>query len=134
MLRNIYLDEGNLAFAKIGFGSGGEADKKAAQDLKERVTGSAKEAFPIELWNRIEERLVFDPLTQEQVAAITKLLAAKSSARLEKERGIRYELEQEAIGYLIEHGGFDVKLGARPMRNTIQRLVEMIPRSESLLR
>jgi ATP-dependent Clp protease ATP-binding subunit ClpC len=106
----------------IGFSSAD--DKKGAQDLKDKVLGTAKEAFPIELWNRIEERLVFDPLNQEQVSSITTLLAAKSSARLEKERGIRYELSPEAIVYLIEHGGFDVKLGARPMRNTIQRLVE----------
>jgi ATP-dependent Clp protease ATP-binding subunit ClpC len=110
-------DTRNIGFSSID-------DKKVAEDLKGKVLGTAKEAFPIELWNRIEERLVFDPLTQEQVSSITTLLAAKSSARLEKERGIRYELTPEAIIYLIEHGGFDVKLGARPMRNTIQRLVE----------
>jgi ATP-dependent Clp protease ATP-binding subunit ClpC len=88
------------------------------------VITAARQAFPIELWNRIEEPLVFAPLDADEIAEIARRLARTSSDRLERERGIRYELDDGAVSYLLKHGGFDRELGARPMRAALGRLVE----------
>ncbi len=105
----------------IGFGSGGRQDRAT---MESKVLAAAKAAFPLELWNRIEERLVFAPLGKGDVAQVARLLLEQSSSRLAKEKGISFEADDAAIDYLIQHGGFSPELGARPMRQTIQRLVE----------
>ena len=51
-------------------------------------------------------------------------MAHASSERLRKERGIHYELDENAIEYLVHQGGFDAKLGARPMRHVLSIIVE----------
>jgi ATP-dependent Clp protease ATP-binding subunit ClpC len=58
------------------------------------------------------------------VARIAELLLRESSARLNTERGIEYVAGEDVVGHLLRSGGFDPRLGARPMRQTVQRLVE----------
>jgi ATP-dependent Clp protease ATP-binding subunit ClpC len=96
------------------------------------VLAAARTAFPIELWNRIEEPLVFAPLARAEVAEIARRLARASSDRLERERGIRYQLDEPAIAFLLRQGGFDATLGARPMRSALSRLVEA-PLADAIL-
>ncbi|MCC6746560.1 MAG: ATP-dependent Clp protease ATP-binding subunit [Deltaproteobacteria bacterium] len=111
----------------IGFGLSASSDTGADAEwerVTQEVLAAARRAFPIELWNRIEQRLVFQPLTRPQVLAVARLLVADSSRRLEQEKQIRFEATEAALDYLIDHGGFDPLLGARPMRTTIQRLIE----------
>src|SRR5262249_5673502 len=96
------------------------------------VLAAARRAFPIELWNRIEEPLVFAPLGAAEVAEVARRLARASSQRLERERGIRFELDDRAVRYLLANGGFDRELGARPMRAALGRLVEA-PLAEAIL-
>lgn len=98
-----------------------DADERAAKAL-----AKAREAFPPELYNRIECRLVFHPLTQPQIATIAHLIAQERSAILAEQRGISFELTDAAVAWLIEAGGFDESLGARPMRQTIAREVESL--------
>jgi ATP-dependent Clp protease ATP-binding subunit ClpC len=88
------------------------------------ATDAARKAMPPELWNRIDERCAFRPLKEVEVAKIANLLIAESSKRLLTEKGIAYEATEEVIGHLLKSGGFDPMLGARPMRQTVQRLVE----------
>ena len=83
-----------------------------------------KSEMPIELWNRIEEKLVFHPLGKKEVAGIAELLIAESSDRLFQERGIRYGFDSTLVAYLVANGGYDATLGARPMRHMVQRVVE----------
>jgi ATP-dependent Clp protease ATP-binding subunit ClpC len=66
------------------------------------------------------------------VARIARLILEDSSRRLEAERRIRFAASDEAVGHLLEHGGFDPALGARPMRGAVQRLVEA-PLAEHIL-
>jgi ATP-dependent Clp protease ATP-binding subunit ClpC len=113
----------------IGFGRSGRSDDDDEEDADwARVTGevlaTARKAFPIELWNRIEERLVFEPLSKSQILKVAALLVKDSSNRLDKEKGITFTATPATLEFLIDHGGFDPVLGARPMRTTIQRLVE----------
>jgi ATP-dependent Clp protease ATP-binding subunit ClpC len=121
---------GAQAFAKsgapMGFGAGGGA---VATD---RAMDLARAAVPPELWNRIDERLVFAPLDRPEIARIAQLLVEQSSTRLFSEKHIRYAVDEQVIGHLIEHGGFDASLGARPMRQTVQRLIEA-PLAEEIL-
>jgi ATP-dependent Clp protease ATP-binding subunit ClpC len=122
---------GAAAFGKaaspVGFGS--QAASGAAGD---RALDQAKQSLPPELWNRIDERLIFQPLAREEIARIATLLLAESSKRLFTEKGIQYAADAEVIAHLIEHGGFDQSLGARPMRQTVQRLIEA-PLAEEIL-
>lgn len=104
---------------RIGF----DADPDQAE-LEAEALSTAKSALSPELWGRIDEKLVFAPLGRAEVRRIARLLVAASSARLERERGISFELEAEAVDAVIEQGGFDASLGARPLRRTLGRLVE----------
>jgi ATP-dependent Clp protease ATP-binding subunit ClpC len=63
---------------------------------------------------------------------VAALLLAESAARLHGERRIRYLAGPEVAGFLLDHGGFDATLGARPMRSAVQRLVEA-PLAERIL-
>ena len=119
----------------IGFGPAEKADDDDDPDwpgIAEEVLTTARKAFPIELWNRIEERLVFRPLSKAQVLKVARLLVKDSSDRLETEKDIGFEATEAALEYLIDHGGYDRALGARPMRTTIQRLIEA-PVAEQIL-
>jgi ATP-dependent Clp protease ATP-binding subunit ClpC len=104
----------------IGF-SGSREDKT---ELEQAVLQRAKESLAPELWARIEERLVFAPLARDEVQKIARLLARDSSERLMKERGISYTLDDRAIDFLLEQGGYDAAFGARPMRQVLSRIVE----------
>jgi len=122
---------GSEAFSRtqrpLGFGAteGGPSDMDAASN-------AARQALPPELWNRIDERLPFRPLAEAEVARIATLLLAESSRRLATEKGIEYVADAEVVTHLLKSGGFDPKLGARPMRQVVQRLVEA-PLAERIL-
>ncbi len=105
---------------QIGF----SATREERSELERAVLDRAKEALPPELWSRIEDRLVFAPLMRDEVQKIARLLAIDSSARLNKERGISYTLDDRAVDYLLDQGGYDTTYGARPMRQILARIVE----------
>jgi ATP-dependent Clp protease ATP-binding subunit ClpC len=105
----------------LGFGA---AQADAAEPDAEAAAAVARKGLPPELWNRIDERCAFRPLRELEVAKIATLLLAESSQRLANEKGIEYVAGEDVIGHLLEAGGFDPRLGARPMRQTVQRLVE----------
>ena len=111
----------------MGFGAG---DREAPRD--EQALQAARGALPPELWNRLDERLFFPALGREEVARIAALLLAESSSRLHGERKIQFTAEDEVVELLLDRGGWDPALGARPMRGAIQRLVEA-PLAEKIL-
>ncbi|MGA9520571.1 MAG: ATP-dependent Clp protease ATP-binding subunit, partial [Myxococcaceae bacterium] len=114
----------------MGFGNAAETVVEAQS--QDAAAQAARKALPPELWNRIDERLVFRPLKHEEVARIAALLLEESSRRLASEKGIAYVAGEDVIGHLLASGGFDPMLGARPMRQTVQRLVEA-PLAERIL-
>ncbi len=120
------FDEEVQTSERIGF-SRREKPGEGSRDWSGRQTevlDSAREHFTPELWNRIDERLVFAPLSRDEIAEIAQLQLADSQRRLWQESGIEMKYEPAVIDLLIRRGGYDKKLGARPMRQTIQRLVE----------
>ncbi|MBI2856628.1 MAG: AAA family ATPase, partial [Chloroflexi bacterium] len=93
---------------------------------RERLRASIEEAlkmtFRPELLNRIDEIIIFDPLTQEQIKQIVDLLVDEVQKRLE-DRNIKIELTDGAKEWLAREG-FDPVFGARPLRRAVQRYVE----------
>jgi ATP-dependent Clp protease ATP-binding subunit ClpC len=115
----------------IGFGGGTE--REVGRDVGPRVLEVAKKAFPPELWNRIEERLVFTPLSREELARVCKLEILRSCDSLAPEKDIRYDADEAVIEYILDNGGYVPEMGARPLRQTIQRLVEA-PIAQGIIR
>ncbi|MBI2863222.1 MAG: AAA family ATPase [Chloroflexi bacterium] len=112
----------------IGFHLGNQ--RKASQTFKANTEEALKRTFRPEFLNRIDEIIVFDQLTKEQITEIVDLLVAKVRERL-KERQLAIELTPAAKEYLASEG-YDPVYGARPLRRTIQRQVET-PLSKKLL-
>lgn len=115
---------GAEAFSRTGRPVGFGADSAGPGDAMDMASSVARKALPPELWNRIDERLPFRPLAEVEVARIATLLLEESSKRLTTERGIEYVAGDDVVGHLLKSGGFDPQLGARPMRQMVQRLVE----------
>jgi ATP-dependent Clp protease ATP-binding subunit ClpB len=87
-----------------------------------RSEEAMREVFRPEFLNRIDEIVVFEPLTREQIADIVELQLARLRDRL-AERGLSLELTDTAKEHLAE-AGWDPTYGARPLKRAIQRLVE----------
>ena len=113
----------------IGFRRG--VDTQSDRDkLRDSVEEALKQAFRPEFLNRIDEIVIFDPLTQEQIQTIVGLMMDEVDKRLE-ERGVTAKLTAEARAWLAKEG-FDPTFGARPLRRAIQRYVEN-PLSKEIL-
>jgi ATP-dependent Clp protease ATP-binding subunit ClpA len=87
-----------------------------------RSAEQLRDHFRPEFLNRIDEVVVFEPLTREQLAEIVELQLERLRARL-AERGISVELTPAAKEHLAE-AGWDPAYGARPLKRALQRLVE----------
>jgi ATP-dependent Clp protease ATP-binding subunit ClpC len=113
----------------IGFSMQGD-DEMPYERVKEKVMSEVKRTFRPELLNRIDELIVFHALTREQVKDIVDLEIKRPTEQL-RSRGMGLELT-EAAKELLAEKGYDPALGARPLKRTIQRLVED-PLSEKVL-
>ncbi|HEX8439518.1 ATP-dependent Clp protease ATP-binding subunit, partial [Archangium sp.] len=131
MTTNLGAEAFHKTSRALGFGTVGAAGAKAQSDM-DAASAAARQSLPPELWNRIDERLPFRPLAEVEVARIATLLLEESSRRLVAEKGIEYVAESAVVELLMKSGGFDPKLGARPMRQVVQRLVEA-PLAERIL-
>jgi ATP-dependent Clp protease ATP-binding subunit ClpC len=96
---------------------GGDFDQ-----LKEELMQVLRQSFRPEFINRIDEIIVFRALDDQQLAQITRLLLDQLARRLHAQH-IEVEFTDLAVE-LLAHEGFDPEFGARPLRRTIQRLVE----------
>jgi ATP-dependent Clp protease ATP-binding subunit ClpC len=103
----------------VGF-TGGEAGAEADS---ERILAAAKRAFLPEFLNRIDEVVVFAPLSEEQVREIGEMLVRRIGERLYAERGVELEVSPELIARLASEG-FDPEFGARPLRRHLRRTLE----------
>jgi ATP-dependent Clp protease ATP-binding subunit ClpC len=104
----------------------GDAAEKAGQQGVEAIEGQLLEelrrTFRPELLNRVDDIVVFRPLTREQIRDIVDLMLSRLADRL-AERGLAIEVSDEAKDLLGE-AGFDPQYGARPLRRTLRSLVE----------
>jgi ATP-dependent Clp protease ATP-binding subunit ClpC len=113
----------------LGFAGIRDADEKA--DHK-RIEEALKDTFRPEFINRIDEIIIFEPLSKEDMIEIVKLQIKEVQERLAEQGNLTIVLTEAAQNWLAEQG-YDEDFGARPMRRAIQRFVES-PLSVKLLK
>ncbi|MGE5177597.1 MAG: ATP-dependent Clp protease ATP-binding subunit [Bacteroidota bacterium] len=101
------------------------------ENMKRTILDELKRSFNPEFLNRVDESIVFHPLSRPQMEQITQILLQQVSERLHQS-GVRVTFEPSVVDLLIEKG-FDAALGARPLKRAIQKLIED-PLSEHVLR
>ncbi len=92
------------------------------KEAKKSVMDAVKRHFRPEFLNRIDEMIVFHPLTEEDLKEIVTILMSDVIKRL-KERDLQLEISPEAMKLLVKEGS-DFTMGARPLKRAIQRLIE----------
>jgi ATPases with chaperone activity, ATP-binding subunit len=106
--------------ASVGFGK--STDVSDYEAMKGKVMDELKRIFNPEFLNRVDDTIVFNPLGKEEIAKIVDIQLREVSGKL-SERNVSLEVSQSAKDFILEQG-FDPILGARPMRRSIQKLVE----------
>ena len=108
---------------KLGFSGSEESDGvKSVEEIRELVLKDLRNTFRPEFLNRIDDTVVFSQLTREDIRKIASHMIATVEARL-RGLGIRLEVTDEALDKLAKQG-FDPVFGARPLRRTIQNVIE----------
>jgi ATP-dependent Clp protease ATP-binding subunit ClpC len=98
--------------------------------MRDKVREEIERAFNPEFLNRIDDTIVFHPLTREQIGQVVHILLAEVQGRLQQEE-LSLRVTDPAIEFLVDKG-YDQKFGARPLRRAIQRYLED-PLSEMIL-
>ena len=101
-----------------GIDENGQINKEA----EEAVMGDLRAHFRPEFLNRLDETILFKPLTKDNIGGIIRLIIAELNRRLD-DRDLTLELSEAAIGYIVEHA-YDPVYGARPLKRYIQKYVE----------
>ena len=126
MTSNVGAKNITAAETPLGFHSG---DKTAEEDeakryerIRQAVMDDLKKTFRPEFLNRIDEIIVFRQLTQENIREIASRMLQVTGRRM-AEQGITLDVDDDALTELARDG-FDPQYGARPLRRSIQNLVE----------
>ena len=93
-------------------------------EAEELVMNDLRAHFRPEFLNRLDETILFKPLTKENITGIIGLIIADLNRRLE-DRQLKIELTPEAESYIVEHA-YDPVYGARPLKRYIQKYVETL--------
>lgn len=127
---NIGAKEAATSHHTLGFTSAAQKENDFER-AKESHVQALKQVMKPEIVNRIDEIVVFKKLDKESLVKIANLMLASLVKRL-AERGVTTEFSGEAKDYIVTVG-YDPEYGARPLRRTIQRLVEDVL-SEKIIR
>ena len=101
---------------------GNKGTEEIAEETRDRVMGQLKNHFRPEFLNRVDEIILFKPLTLQNIKEIVVKLMKELQARL-SEQQIKLSINDEAKEYIAENG-FDPVYGARPLKRFIQRNLE----------
>ena len=104
----------------VGFGARDISHNHQA--MQARIMEELKKAYRPEFLNRIDEKVVFHSLEEEQLREIVKIMVKPLVSAL-AEKGIELKFQPAALKYLAQDG-YDVEMGARPLRRAIQTQVE----------
>ncbi|PYG87986.1 ATP-dependent Clp protease ATP-binding subunit ClpC [Ruminiclostridium sufflavum DSM 19573] len=115
---------------RLGFSVATDESEKNYEDMKKNVMGELKKTFRPEFLNRIDDIIVFHPLTEENIKEIVKLMLEVLVKRL-KQIDINLEVSDETKSYLAKKG-FDPIFGARPLRRAISSMLEDMLAEEML--
>lgn len=112
-----------LADFGTGVGFGTSAKKEQVVDDSQKVIHNAlKKAFSPEFLNRIDDMIVFNSLSKENIHQIIDIELSKLQVRI-KDLGYEFKISDEAKDYIAEKG-YDEKFGARPLNRAIQKYIE----------
>ena len=106
----------------LGFSANDDASERY-KFMKGRVMDEVKRLFKPEFLNRIDEILVFHPLTREDMGKIVEIMLGSIAKRTKRQMNLTMEVSEEAKAFLVEKG-YDEKYGARPLRRAIQNYLE----------
>jgi ATP-dependent Clp protease ATP-binding subunit ClpC len=112
----------------LGFHSGTEETKY--DNMRNKVKDEIERAFNPEFLNRVDDVIVFHPLTHAEIGQIVHIMLNEVHKRLSDE-GLKLRATEAALKFLIDKG-YDEKFGARPLRRAIQKYIED-PLSEKIL-
>ena len=108
---------------RLGFGASDDGGKKDYEAMKSGVMEEVRRIFRPEFLNRIDETIVFHPLTQEEVRKIADLETGRLAKRVAETLGVTLKLTASARNYLAKKG-YSPKYGARPLKRLIQSELE----------
>ena len=114
--------ENIIAPKQLGFMSQDD-EKVRYQRMKTGVMDEVKRMFKPEFLNRIDDTIVFHPLTKDHMKEIVTILLNILEKRTKSQMSIRLNAGDDVKEYLVEKG-YDEKYGARPLKRTIQNLIE----------
>ena len=100
----------------------GSSEEGAQEIMRQRVTQAMRDFFKPEFLNRIDEHVIFNSLSKDDLRGIVRIEARRLENRLQ-DRQITMNLSDDALDYLADVG-FDPVYGARPLKRTIQRELE----------
>jgi ATP-dependent Clp protease ATP-binding subunit ClpB len=108
--------------AQLGFASelDGKKEEQGVQ-FRERIFEELKEQFKPEFLNRVDEIIIFNPLTKESIGGIVDKQLAELKQKIE-ERGIKLTIDASMRNYLVERG-YNIEYGARPLKRLIQKMI-----------
>jgi len=106
---------------RVGFGSGDEAADNYER-MKENIMSELRRTFRPEFLNRVDELIVFHPLSRDHITQIVALMVEQLNKRLQ-EQNLTIKVTDAAREVLLKEG-YDENYGARPLRRAIQRLLE----------
>ncbi|MFR5602401.1 MAG: AAA family ATPase, partial [Lachnospiraceae bacterium] len=107
---------------QLGFASV-QDEKRNYEFMKEQVMDEVKRLFKPEFLNRIDDIIVFHPLNREHMTEIVTIMLTSIMKRTIRQMDIHLTVEDSAKTFLVEKG-YDEKYGARPLRRTIQSMIE----------
>jgi ATP-dependent Clp protease ATP-binding subunit ClpC len=107
--------------SRLGFERATEGPQ--AGRVREIVDGELKRHFPPEFLNRVDDVIVFDPLSRVSLLEVAGLLLEETAENLQRRR-VALGFEPEVAEWLLEQAGVDARLGARPLRRMIQLWIE----------
>ena len=114
----------------LGFISKKEKEITNQQQLKEKVLESLKQGFRPEFLNRVDEVIIFNYLGEKEIKKIIELQLTRVSTRLQLKQ-IKIKVSEKVKSFLAQKG-FDINLGARPLKRTIQELI-LNPLSQKII-
>ena len=107
--------------SRIGFGAEESEEKGDAERYKEKVVDSLKEHFRPEFLNRIDEILIFSPLTRADIEKIVGIQLRAIEERL-AQRKLKLTISEQAKEYLVKEG-YSPEFGARPLKRLLQKVI-----------
>jgi len=122
---------------EMGFGRTATAGPKSSEEMarqmdsiRGRITDELKRVFRPEFLNRLDETIIFHPLSSDEILQVVTLMLERVSKQI-AQKGMDFEVTDAAKSFLAREG-FDPQYGARPLRRAVQRLIED-PLAEDIL-